>query len=135
MQTFLQVRYAGMSAKQPLADHGNISRQMVCRDVLVLMDRVSLLNGSQLVREMPMSLLECTTWTSPNVWIRTAYCSATFSATLSCLTSVVPTQAESSTVADVPSSTVAHTRFCDDHMLDIAACQWSSSYSSVFSET
>ena len=92
MQTFLQVLYNGMSAKQPLADHGNISKQMVCRDVLALIDHVSLLNESQLVREMPMSLLECTTWTFPNVWVRTAYCSATFSTTLSCLTSVVPTQ-------------------------------------------
>ena len=92
MQTLLQVLYDGMSAKQPLADRGNISRQMVCRDVLALMDHVSLLNGSQPVKEMPMSLLECTTWTLPNVWLRTAYCSATFSATLSSLTSVVPTQ-------------------------------------------
>ena len=67
MQTVLQVLYAGMSAKQPLADHGNISRRMVCRDVLALMDRVSLLNGLQPVREVPMSLLEYTAWTSPNV--------------------------------------------------------------------
>jgi len=32
-------------------------------------------------------------------------------------------QAEGSTVADVPSNTVAHTRFCNDHVLDIGACQ------------
>ena len=66
--------------------------KMVCRDVLALMDRVSLVNGLKPVREMPMSLLEYTAWTSPNVWIRTAYCSATYSATLSSLTSVVPTK-------------------------------------------
>ena len=33
---------------------------MVCRDVLALMDRVSLVNGLQPVREKPMSLLEYT---------------------------------------------------------------------------
>ena len=86
-----------MSAKQPLADPTTSPNTMVCRDVLALMDRVSLVNGLQPVREIPMSLLENTAWTSPNVWIRAVYCSATFSATLSCLNSVVPTQAEGST--------------------------------------
>jgi len=65
---------------------------MVCRDVLALMDRVSLMNGLKPVRDMPMSLLEYTAGTSPNVWIRTAYCNATFSVTLSSLTSVFPTK-------------------------------------------
>ena len=71
---------------------GRPRQHLQTNGLLALMDRVSLLNGSQPVREMPMSLLVCTAWTSPNVWIRTAYCSATFSATLSCLTSMVPTQ-------------------------------------------
>ena len=74
LQTFLGVLYAGMSAEQALADLGNITKTMVCRDIL-------------------MSLPAHTAWTSPNVWTRTAHCRATLSATLSSLASEVPTQA------------------------------------------
>ena len=71
LQTFLRVLYAGKGAEQALADLGNITNTMVCRDIL-------------------MSLLAYTAWTSPNVWTRTAQCSATLSATLSSLASEVP---------------------------------------------
>ena len=91
---------------------------MVCRDVLALLDHKSLVNGLEPVGDMLMSLLAYTAWTSPNVWTRTAHCSVTLSATPSSQASEVPTQAGGSTVADVPCSTEAHTRFCDVHVLD-----------------
>ena len=176
MQAFLGVLYAGMGAGQALADLGNIAKAKVaCRDMFALMDRKSLVNGLELVGDMPMSLLAYTAWTSPNVWTRTAPCSATLSATPSSLASEVPAkqvwrwsvpprqhgiaasavplipknegqncseesnsegvlashtlhrnrwssirsvETGGSTVADVPCSTEAHTRFCDDHVLD-----------------
>ena len=92
MQAFLgEVLYAGMGAGQALADLGNITKAKVaCRDMFALMDRMSLVNGLEPVGDMPMSLLAYTKWTSPNVWTRTAPCSATLSATLSSLASEVP---------------------------------------------
>ena len=93
LQTFLGVLHAGMDAGQALADLGNITKaKMVCRDMLALMDRKSLVNGLEPVGDMLMSLLAYTAWTSPNVWTRTAHCSATLSATPSSLASEVPTQ-------------------------------------------
>ena len=86
MQTFLGVLYAGM------ADLGNITKaRMVCRDMLALVDRKSLVNGLEPVGDMPMSLLASKAWTSPNVWTRAAHCSATLSATPSSRASRVPT--------------------------------------------
>ena len=114
---------------------GALGKQEFAATLLALFDSKSLVNGLEPVGDMPMSLLAYTAWTSPYVWTRTAHCSATFSATLSSLASVVPTQAEGSTVADVPSSSVAYTRFCDDHVLDNGACQKSSSSCSEISET
>ena len=93
MQAFLGVLYAGMGARQALADLGNNTKaKMVYRDMFALMDRRSLVNGLEPVGDMPMSLLAYTAWTSPNVWTRTAHCSATLSATPSSLASEVPTQ-------------------------------------------
>ena len=54
-----------------------------------LVDRKSLVSGLELVGDMPMSLLAYTAWTSPNVWTRTAPCSAILSATPSSLASEV----------------------------------------------
>ena len=125
MQTSLQVLYAGMSAKQPLTDHGNISSQIVCRDVLALIDHVSLLNESQPVRELPMSLLECTQ--GPCQGVGTHGLLQRHFLDDAVLSDFSGSHTERRmTVADAPSSTVAHTCFCDVHMLDIAACQWSS---------
>ena len=65
------------------------------------------------------------------VWTRTAHCSATLSATLSSLTSEVLTQAQGSTVADVPCSTEAHTRFCDDPSSTVVPYRCQESHSQV----
>ena len=164
-----------MDAEQALTDLGNITKAKVaCRDMFALMDRKSLVNGLEPVGDMSMSLLAYTTWTSPNVWTRTAPCSAALSTTSS-LASEVPAkqvwrwsvpprkhgiavfavslitqewrpklqrrkqlqrelasytlhrnrwssmrsvETRDSTVTDVPCSTKAYTRFCDDHVLD-----------------
>ena len=119
MQTFLGSCTLVLDAGQALAVLSIITKaKIVGLDMLALMDHVSLVNELEPAGDMPMSLLASKAFTSPNVWTRAAHCSATLSATPCSRASKVPTQARGSTVADVPGSTEAHPRFCDDHVLD-----------------
>ena len=70
MQTFLGILYTGMGAGGALADLSNITEAKMCRVVLALMDRKSLVNGLEPVGRMPMSLLAYTAWTLPREWTR-----------------------------------------------------------------
>ena len=85
-----------MSARQPLADHGNITKQNG-------LPRCARPHGPRVSSEWvgPMSRLASKAR-------RTAHCRATLSATPSSLASEVSTQVRGSTVADVLSSTEAH---------------------------
>ena len=90
MQAFLGVLYAGgcgTGTGRPRQHHQG--KGGLPRHVLPYGPQVSG-NGLEPVGDMPMSLLAYTSWTSPNVWTRTAPCSATLSATPSSLASEVP---------------------------------------------